>query len=945
MMRVEHIKPKMRARVYFALIAAILVALLTAVVTAVCMRVRPADAAGTAKITIHIYDPEQHYNVAGWIWMPSLDGAEYKISETAAADEQFKKTYTYNNKPETNVARTMTVNVTEAQRIALNDGSAELGMLICGATGATQGEFWTRYQKETGDVTVNLKSLFGGNEAHVYYIRRDSTVYTDIEEAKNALNRVIGVRFTKLTASSTRIEFESAIPLVGTQVSVYKGNTELGTAVAEQRGEEKCASYAEFNALNSGNFDFTANYVLKLTVDGVKTELPILNIALLDSAEFIKKYETADAQNLEYGALYTSTSTTFRVWAPIATSVGLKLYNDGQNGDAYSVLALKKRVQSGGAWSGVWELTVDGNLDGKYYTYVVSNYGAETETIDPYAKACGANGLRGMVVNLDGTNPAGWANDKHLYAKNPAAADVPIVWEASVGDFSSSSDSGMKYKGKYLAFTEQNTTVPGTNLKTGISYLKDLGITYVHLNPVYDFATVDETELNKADNTKDNFNWGYDPQNYNIPEGSFSTDPANGAVRINEFKQMVMALHNAGIGVVMDVVYNHTYSTGGQALHDTVPFYYHRTESRGQFTNDSGCGNATASERSMVRKYIIESILYWANEYHIDGFRFDLMGIHDKVTLNAVRAELDKLDNGNGRKLLIYGEPWSADGTYVADSYKLRIESTAEAIAGTGKYTQNADNVMVKLLFSAASVGDENALNQLDPRIAVFNGSGRDGLRGECRDRAPTSGWVNGAPGDLKRVRRMLEGGIGGYAEGLYTGTGSRNVAYAAAHDNYTLWDHIRGAKHGNQPALYYDHAETNDVKRCKLVASAYMMSTGISFMLAGEEMGRTKYGNENSYNSPSKLNRITWSRQSEFAELYAYYKSLIALRKQYAPQLFSYEKSITPSFSSGSFDTTDYQTGRFVFTRTKNGATLTLDLDPSTLSGYVKIGNDRLNV
>ena len=252
MMRVEHIKPKMRARVYFALIAAILVALLTAVVTAVCMRVRPADAAGTAKITIHIYDPEHHYNVAGWIWMPSLDGAEYKISETAAAGEQFIKTYTYNNKPETNVARTMTVNVTEAQRIALNDGSAELGMLICGATGATQGEFWTRYQKETGDVTVNLKSLFGGNEAHVYYIRRDSTVYTDIEEAKNALNRVIGVRFTKLTASSTRIEFESAIPLVGTQVSVYKGNTELGTAVAEQRGEENARAMPNLTRSTAG---------------------------------------------------------------------------------------------------------------------------------------------------------------------------------------------------------------------------------------------------------------------------------------------------------------------------------------------------------------------------------------------------------------------------------------------------------------------------------------------------------------------------------------------------------------------------------------------------------------------------------------------------------------------------------------------------------------------
>lgn len=946
MMRVEHIKPKRSGRAYLALVTAVIAALFATVAVALFLRPRTADAASGAKITIHIYDPEMNYDtIGGWIWLTGADGNEYNISASAAAGEQFKKTYAYNGGSETNVARTITVGVTEAQRAALNDGSAELGMLICGATGATAGEFWTRYQKETGNVTVKLTSMFSGDEAHVYYIRRDASAYTDIEEAKNALNRVIGVRFTELTATSTRIEFESAIPMAGTQVSVYKGDTEVGTAKAQQRGAEKCASYAVFSALNSGNFDFTANYVLKLTVDGVKTELPILNIALLDSAEFISKYETADTQNLEYGALYTSTATTFRVWAPVATSVAVRLYNDGQYGVAVATHALKKRVRSGGAWGGVWELTLDGDFDGAYYTYVVNNYGAETETIDPYAKACGANGMRGMVVDLDGTDPAGWASDKHLYAKNPAAADVPVVWEASVGDFSSSSDSGMKYKGKYLAFTEQNTTVPGTNLKTGISYLKDLGITYVHLNPVYDFATVDETELSKADNTKDNFNWGYDPQNYNIPEGSFSTDPANGAVRINEFKQMVMALHNAGIGVVMDVVYNHTYSTGGQALHDTVPFYYHRTESRGQFTNDSGCGNATASERSMVRKYIVESILYWANEYHIDGFRFDLMGIHDKITINTVRAELDKLDNGNGKKLLIYGEPWSADGTYTADSYTWRTTATATAIAGTGKYTLNADNAMIKHIFSAASGGDQNAMNALDPRVAVFNGSGRDGLRGECRDRAPSSGWVNGAPSNLGRVRRMIEGGIGGYAEGLYTGTGSRNVAYAAAHDNYTLWDQIRGAKHGNQPALYYDHAETGDVKRCKLVASAYMMSTGISFMLAGEEMGRTKYGNENSYNSPSKLNRITWSRQSEFAELYDYYKNLIALRKKYGPQLFSYEKSTAAAFSSGSFGTTDYETGRFVFTRTKNGATLTLDLDPSTLSGYVMIGSDRYDI
>lgn len=606
--------------------------------------------------------------------------------------------------------------------------------------------------------------------------------------------------------------------------------------------------------------------------------------ALFDCADFIKTFENKDTLSCEFGAFPKNGKTLFRVWAPLASSVKVKLYRE-QNA---KVIDLIKRVK-GGVWGGVWEIIVEENLDGVFYNYLITNNGTEIETVDPYAKACDANGMRGMVVDLKRTDPVGWKNDKHLYVTRKDAADNPIVWEVHVGDFSSSPDSGMKYKGKYLAFTEKDTTVPGRpDLKTGVNYLKALGVTYVQLNPVYDFATVDEGDLGRADDTKDNFNWGYDPQHYNIPEGSYATDPNDGYNRINEFKRMVMALHDAGIGVVMDVVYNHTYTTGGQPFHDTVPGYYHRTDEEGAFTNGSGCGNETASERAMMRKYMIDSVLYWASEYHIDGFRFDLMGLHDAVTVEKIREALSALDNGNGKHLLMYGEPWSADGYFMPHSFARRIAASGES------------NCLIKHF----------DLSALSNRIAVFNDAARDGMRGSNE---LGSGWVQGNMPYAGGVAAML----GAKAKGL--GVPSHNVVYASAHDNYTLWDQAIGVPVGRTTPLYYENAAGYALRRCMLTSAAYLMSPGIAFMLAGEEMGRTKYGNHNSYNSPYKVNMIIWSRQEEFKALVAHYKALIAARRKH-PELFSY------SAAAGNLDLGEFYADGLKVSGSRGSLELTLD-------------------
>ena len=894
----------------------------------------------SSTVTVHVYDSLSQYNrLGGWFWVKGGGGKEYTISSSAAANEPFYKTIVANGASTTNKAYTFSLEFSESQTKQLKNGTP-LGMLICVAKAGGSGDFWGRYDKETSDVFVDISRAFdNNNHADVYYVRKDTGAYTDLEEAKMALDKVTSARFVSKTAKQVIVAFEATTTLKTNDVArILKDNKRVASARMTVGSSNQYAATAAFADLNSSNFDFTADYTLM--VDGIPAGASIVKTALIDDVDFVNTYETADTQGLEFGAVYTREKTTLRVWAPFATAVTANLYDDGQNGSATQQLPMTKRLPASGVWGGVWELELVGDYNGKYYTYTVNNYGAEVETIDPYAKACGVNGNRGMIVDLDSTDPAGWENDKHLYAVNPTNADTPIVWEVTVNDFSASADSGMKYKGKYLAFTEKDTTVPGTSLKTGVNYLKDLGITYVHLNPVYDFATVDETVLNKADNTKDSFNWGYDPQNYNIPEGSYSTNPYNGAVRINEFKRMVMALHEAGIGVIMDVVYNHTYSTSGQCLHDTVPYYYHRTTDNGAFTDGSGCGNETASERTMMRKYMVDSLVYWANEYHVDGFRFDLMGIHDLTTISTIRAELDKLDSGNGRKLLMYGEPWSADGTYTPASYTKRVSATQSGV--TGYATNPTNNTMIKEMF--AGNGYQRNMSDLPDRVAVFNDTGREGLRG---NNDPGHGWINGNPEGVYGIMRMLEGGAGGSGSGMYTGAGSRNVAYAAAHDNYTLWDQLVGVRHGNKTALEYNYADPTIIKQCKMVGAVYLTSTGISFMLAGEEMGRTKYGNENSYKSPSKLNQITWSRQREFSSLYGFYKQLIGLRKQYSSQLFSYSKSTSAAFCYGNFGdgVTNGSNGHFEFTRSQGGATLTLNMTASPMSGRITIGGTTVTI
>ncbi len=537
----------------------------------------------------------------------------------------------------------------------------------------------------------------------------------------------------------------------------------------------------------------------------------------------------------DLGAVYTPSSTTFKVWAPTASKVQVKRYKTGSDSESGAAVIETKDMTKQS--QGVWSVTISGDLKNTYYTYLVTVNGTTKEAVDIYARSTGVNGMRGMVVDLDGTDPAGWANDKRVDCDNQTDA---IIWEAHVRDFSSSADSGMTNKGKFLAFTETGTTVNGDGVhKTGIDYLEDLGVTHVHLLPVYDYGSVDETKL-----STDQFNWGYDPMNYNTPEGSYSTNPYDGSVRVKEFKQMVQALHKKNIGVVMDVVYNHTYA-GSEGKNDwfdyTVPGYYYRQNAKGGFSNASGCGNETASDRAMYQKYMVDSVVYWATEYHLDGFRFDLMGVHDTDTMNAIRAALDKIDPD----ILIYGEPWTADATTCP------------------KATATQPNMKL--------VSEE---------IAAFNDKVRDAIKGSCFN-AADPGFIQGAG-----YEEALKGGIQANSTTM-SGTGqwskqpSQTVTYTSAHDNYTLYDKlVKSVKGGSGYGNRYDDL----VAMNKIAGGIILTSQGISFFQAGEEFARSKYGDENSYKSPTNVNQLKWQNTITYADLYSYYKGLIEIRKAYSP-------------------------------------------------------------
>ena len=598
------------------------------------------------------------------------------------------------------------------------------------------------------------------------------------------------------------------------QVKVYEGDTELTVVDITNFGNAVQTAVIEIDE----TLDISKNY--RVVIEGYG-EKPVVPTKIFDSDYFIDNY-TYDGDDL--GAVINGNTTTFKVWAPTASKVVLNLFSAGNGGEAY------KNVEMTKGDKGVWSHTENCG-HGTYYTYSVTTSVGTQEAVDPYAKAAGLNGNRGMVVDLAKTNPTAWKQDN--FSTGIDSYSDAIIWEVHVRDFSNKITSS-QYKGKYLAFTEKGL-VNEFGQPVGIDYLVELGITHVHLLPVYDYQTVDEA------NPDSQFNWGYDPKNYNVPEGSYSTNPYDGAVRIMEYKQMVQALHEAGIGVIMDVVYNHTYDANS-SFNKIVPYYYYRYTATGANSSASGCGNDTASERYMFGKFMVDSVSYWIEEYDLDGFRFDLMGLHDLQTMQEVESAVHNIDP----EALIYGEGWTMGSTI-----------TGEAQANQG------------------NISKITATNNAIGTIAVFNDAIRDGLKGSVFT-STSKGYISGAgAGTLPSVLFGMRGGSGAGAS--WSVKDSMVVNYMSAHDNNTLWDKLE-LSNGT------DSVETR-LAMNRLGATLLLSSKGMVFFQAGEEMLRTKDGDENSYKSSDAINNIDWAVLKDGAnelEMMNYYKGLISMRKTY---------------------------------------------------------------
>ncbi|MBQ8539314.1 MAG: type I pullulanase [Ruminococcus sp.] len=583
----------------------------------------------------------------------------------------------------------------------------------------------------------------------------------------------------------------------------------------------------------------------------------------------------------ELGAVYSPEKTSFTLWAPTATEVVLNLYatgSDDEEGAADLGSYELTQVMDGEKFTGAWTVTVDGDLKNVYYTYSVTSpsriiNGTPTtrETQDPYSFAVGVNSARSMVVDLDSTDPEGWDSDANIYVEEQSDA---IIWELQVKDFSYSATSGVSEanRGKYLAFTELGTTLNGEGeISTCIDYLKNLGITHVQINPFYDFGSIDETGPDTQ------YNWGYDPMNYGVPEGSFSSNPYDGNVRINECKQMIQALHEAGIGVVMDVVFNHTYKQDS-CFTAVVPDYYYRINKDGTYSNQSGCGNDTASERYMFRRYMMDMLQYWVDEYHIDGYRFDLMGIHDVETMNLIRAMLDETDE----RILMYGEGWSGNSTFDP------VSCTDTPVLGCTQ--ANADVT--------------------SDRVAFFNDQMRDALKGGVFDGLTATGFLSGSfvysPGISYGVRANT------YGKGCNWSalTPEQCVNYASCHDNNTLYDKLVAGNHGLN--VDFRARYTDAVAQNKLSSAITLSSQGVNLLLAGEEMGRSKDGDHNSYSSSPELNQIDWNLLKTNSDIVSYYKGMFELRSVFSP------------FTAATTDESD-DTYKYIFHTSMAGASKTI--------------------
>lgn len=575
---------------------------------------------------------------------------------------------------------------------------------------------------------------------------------------------------------------------------------------------------------------------------------------MLDQAETtrrkIEELEQKTYTNSDLGLTVKDGTYTFKVWSPLAKCVSLKLYNTGRLDENTFIKKVDMVLKDN-----VWMLSLDEDLDGLFYTYEFQHEEATTEAPDLYSKAVGINGDRTAIIDMRETDPEGWEHDQHVMQKSITDA---IIWEVHVEDFSSDHASGIspEYQGKYLAFTEEETTLFEAGLfPTGMNYLAKLGVNYVHLLPIFDFENDEEA---------DTYNWGYNPKNFNVPEGKYSSDPSDPKARIRELKQLVQSLHKHNIGVVMDVAYNHTFETENSWFQLTVPDYYYRQDDEGNFSNGSGVGNETASERTMMRKYMIDSILYWVEEYHIDGFRFDLMGVHDTETMNLIR---DNLDQRGDADVILYGEPW-----------------TGGQIALKEPYTP----------------ADRNHVHDFSKRIALFNAEFRDSIKGDVFS-GYHGAFLQGANVDrvsdftnidlIAAIMANTQRDAGEYNIPEYKAWArvpTEVLNYSSAHDNLTLYDKLVISTHS--PTTEMRHEEIIEMN--KISAAILMTSQGGIFFQAGEEFARTKYGNANSYNASIAINRLDWSRAEEYKDLVAYYKEMIAIRKAYPPLRDASKKS-----------------------------------------------------
>lgn len=718
----------------------------------------------------------------------------------------------------------------------------------------------------------------------VGFIIRISTVHTDVDPIWNATGKIVDAdRFILLTGDVTEVYLTGANQYKftstdgGKTLTMIKEITKMSisslkeitygivpSAKFDDVSKIKVTCNGEPVAINSlssagkeavsgviklnVDLDLSKNYEVEIEGYGKQTALPM---EVFDSADFAAKYNY-DGNDL--GANITDGNVVFKLWAPTASSVTLNLFDEGNGGSAIQTIPMILGDK------GVWSYTAENNVVGKYYTYTVTTAAGKQEAVDPYAKSAGVNGERGMIVDFDNIDHSiGFGNEQ--FVNTIQTYTEAVIWETHVRDFSNNIASS-QYKGKYLAFTETGLT-NSHGIPVGVDYVKNLGITHIHLLPVFDYKSVDESS------SKAQFNWGYDPQNYNVPEGSYSTDPYHGEVRVKEFKQMVQGLHREGLGVIMDMVYNHTYDTNSN-LNKVVPNYYYRYNEDGSNSSGSGCGNDTASERYMYRKYMVDSVSFWVKEYKLDGLRFDLMGLHDVATMQAIEQAVHAINP----QAIIYGEGWTM---------------TTAAKKGTVLATQKNIN---KVTATAGSAG----------AIAVFNDAIRDGLRGSVF-KAEEKGFLLNNQAGITKVLFSIAGAETESSAADWNVKNGAVINYISAHDNNTLWDRLQtpyiGAKAPNKEVL---------LSANRMGAAIIMLSKGTPFMMAGEEMLRSKVNadgsfNENSYNASDEVNNLKWeglTLNSDEYKMMLYYKGLIEMRKDSDVLTASSGVTITTGCKSG---------------------------------------------